>query len=222
MTDTKQKSASVSHPKKMGDSVSRATGEKVSDRVRQKDERVMRTRRQLDAAFVELLYRRSYGDIRVSDITRKAHVGRATFYAHYTSKDELLRSQFNRIVAPMLLVKHDDPALLDASPLLRHVQESPRLFRALVVGRQAGSGPKVLRECFEERVRVALNSRNGNSHDAPEIAMRSAIVIRAVASSLLAVVACWVESEMSQPASEIQAIFSKLVGGGLTALETTN
>jgi AcrR family transcriptional regulator len=222
MTVTKQKSASVSHPGKMGDSVNKTTKEEASDRVRKKDERVTRTRRQLDAAFVELLHRRSYGDIRVSDITRKARVGRATFYAHYTSKDELLRSQFNRIVAPMLLIKHDDPALLDASPLLRHIQESPRLFRALVAGRQAGSGPRVLRECFEERVRVALISRDGNSssNNAPEIAMRSAIVIRAVASSLLAVVACWVESNMTQPASEVQAIFSKLVSGGLTALET--
>lgn len=204
MAVTKQKSASVSHVR--ADS--------------KKDERVVRTRTQLDAAFVELLHRRAYGNIRVSDIAKKAGVGRATFYAHYCSKDELLRSQFNRIVAPMLVVKQDDACLLDASALLRHVQASPRLFRALVAGREAGSGPRVLRECFEERVRQALEARDGNLYagGGPSFAMQRAIVVRAVASSLLAVIACWVESSMSQPAEEVQAIFSRLVGGGLAAL----
>jgi hypothetical protein len=119
----------------------------------------------------------------------------------------------------MLVVKQDDPCLLDASALLRHVQTSPRFFKALVAGREAGSGPRVLRECFEERVRQALELRDGNSHmGGPGFAMQRAIVTRAVASSLLAVIACWVESSMSQPAEEVQAIFSRLVGGGLTAL----
>jgi AcrR family transcriptional regulator len=199
---TKQKSASVSQ----------------GQRSAEKDERVVRTRKQIDSAFVELLHRRAYGNIRVSDIARKAGVGRATFYAHYPSKDELLRSQFRRIVAPMLALKLDDPCPLDALAFLRHVQMSPRLFKALV-GREAGSGPRVLRECFEERVREALESRDGLPKISdPGFAMQRAIVTRAVASSLLAVVACWAESSMSQPAEEIQAIFSRLVGGGLTAL----
>ena len=184
-----------------------------------KDERVVRTRKQLDAAFVELLYRRAYGNIRVSDIARKAHVGRATFYAHYRSKDELLRSQFDRIVAPMLAIKPDDPCLLDASALLRHVQTAPRLFQALVVGPESGSGPRILRECFEQRVRQAIGLLEDDAHAGGEsFAMQRAIVTRAVASSLLAAIACWVERGMSQPVEEVQAIFSRLVAGGLAAL----
>ncbi len=203
MAVTKQKSASVSHVRTNG----------------KKDERVVRTRKQLDAAFVELLHRRTYGNIRVSDIAKKAGVGRATFYAHYSSKDELLRSQFSRIVAPMLVVKQDGPCPLDASALLRHMQTSPRLFKALVAGREAGSGPRVLRECFEERVRQALETRDGTSQaSGPSFAMQRAIVTRVVASSLLTVISCWVESSMSQPAEQVQSIFSTLVGGGLTAL----
>lgn len=184
-----------------------------------KDERVVRTRKQLDAAFVELLCRRAYGNIRVSDIARKARVGRATFYAHYRSKDELLRSQFDRIVAPMLAIKRDDPCLLDASALLKHVQTAPRLFQALVVGPESGSGPRILRECFERRVRQALELRESDTYaSGASFAMQRAIVTRAVASSLLASIACWVESGMSQPVEEVQAIFSRLVAGGLAAL----
>ena len=199
MALTKQKSASVSH---------------IQRDSKKNDERVLRTRKQLDAAFVDLLRRRAYGNIRVSDIARKAGVGRATFYAHYCSKDDLLRSQFNRIVAPMLAIKRDDPCLLDASALLAHVQTSPRLFKALVVGPEAGGGPRILQDCFEERVRQALELRDENSNaGGASFAMQRAIVTRAVASSLLAVIECWAESSMRESAQEIQTIFSKLVSG---------
>jgi AcrR family transcriptional regulator len=203
MAVTKQKSASVSDVAKGNE---------------KKDERIRRTRKQLDAAFVELLHRRSYGNIRVSDIVKKARVGRATFYAHYSSKDELLRSQFNRFVAPMIAIQQD-PCPLNALAFLRHVQSAPHFFKSLVVGKAAGTGPRVLRDCFEIRVRQALEFQNAKSPTADAtVSMHQAIVTRAVASSLLAVVACWMESGMLQPAEEVQTIFSKLVGGGLSAL----
>lgn len=180
----------------------------------------MRTRKQLDGAFVELLHRRNYGNIRVSDIAKKAGVGQATFYAHYSSKDDLLRSQFNRIVAPMLAIKPDDACLLDVSAFLAHVRAVPRIYKALVGGPEAGAGPRILRDCFAERVKEALVLRDAGSHVVgPDFAMQRAIVARAVASSLLAVVECWAESNMSQPPREMQVIFSKLVGEGLTALK---
>ena len=182
---------------------------------------MVRTRKQVDAAFVELLHRRAYGNIRVSDIAKKAGVGRATFYAHYSSKDDLLQSQFNRIVAPMLAIKPDDACLLDVSDFLAHVRAVPKIYKALVGGPDAGAGPKILRDCFAERVRQALDSPDAGSQAVGQgLAMQRAIVARAVASSLLAVVECWVESNMSQPPQEMQALFSKLVGGGLTALRS--
>lgn len=184
-----------------------------------KDDRVARTRKRLDAAFVELIHRRAYGNIRVSDIAKKAGVGRATFYAHFASKDDLLRSQFERIVAPMLAIKHDDPGLLDASALLVHVQTTPRLYRALVGGPEAGSGPRVLRDCIEQRVRQALELGEGRCDSGVMgLDIQKAIVTRAIASSLLAAIECWVESNMINSPQEVQAIFSRLVGGGLASL----
>src|SRR5438552_2594273 len=111
MVFTKHKSASVS----------KSPRDRMKDGTK-KDQRVVRTRKRVDAAFVELLHRRAYGNIRVSDITRKAGVGRATFYAHYSSKDDLLRSQFNRIVAPMLVMTPGDACPLDATALFAHLQ----------------------------------------------------------------------------------------------------
>ena len=199
----KHKSVSVSH----------VHGDRESNK---KDERVVRSRKRIDAAFVELLHRRAYGNMRVSDIAKKAGVGRATFYAHYPSKDHLLRSQFDRFVAPMLSIRRGEDCPLDATEFFTHIQMAPRFFRALTGGPDAGSGPRVLQDCFEARVRQALDA--GNS----ELATEQAIVTRVVASSLVAVVECWVESNLSKSPQEVQAIFSKLVGGGLRALRAAH
>jgi len=208
----KHKSGSVSH----------VHGERDS---REKDERVVRSRKRLDAAFVELLHRRAYGNMRVSDIAKKAGVGRATFYAHYPSKDHLLRSQFDRFVAPMLAIRSNEDCPLDATAFFTHIQMTPRFFRALAGGPDTGTGPRVLQDCFEARVRQALDARDDSRSSragCPELATEEAIVTRVVASTLLAVVECWMESNLSKSPQEVQLIFSKLVGGGLRALRAAH
>lgn len=54
------------------------------------DPRVRRTRRLLRTAFIELLAAKSFTDITVQDIAERATVNRATFYAHFEDKYELL------------------------------------------------------------------------------------------------------------------------------------
>jgi AcrR family transcriptional regulator len=197
---TKRKLASVSH---LG-------------HVEKRDERVVRTGQRIDAAFVELVHRKAYGSIRVSDITKKAGVGRATFYAHYKSKDELLRSQFERIVAPMLAIRRGPGCPLDATALFAHVQTSPRVYKSLTAGAEAGGAPRVLRQCFEKRAEEALVARaamanaNGLARD-----LSRAILRRFVATTLLAAIASWLEHGAHESPQHLQALFSKLVGEGL-------
>lgn len=181
------------------------------------DRRALRTRERIDAAFVELLHRRAYGNIRVSDITRKADVGRATFYAHYFSKDDLLRSQFDRRVAPMLVIKASNACPLDASAFFAHVLSSPRIYKALT-GPHAGGAPRVLRECFELRAEAALALRGRDPHKLPgRFIQQKAILTRFIASSLLTVIECSIETNAGESASDLQAVFDSLVGGGLSA-----
>ncbi len=53
------------------------------------DPRVRRTHRLLTTSFIKLLTIKSYDSISVTDITKEADVNRATFYAHFSDKDEL-------------------------------------------------------------------------------------------------------------------------------------
>ena len=177
--------------------------------------RVLRTRTRIDSAFVQLLRRRPYADIRVSDITRKASVGRATFYAHYAAKDDLLRSQFERIVAPMLIACPHDPSVLDASRFFAHIRSAPQFYRALM-GPNGGTAPRILRDCFEARARQTLALNYGGTNG-----LKLSAVPRFVGASLIAITECWFEQGGRETPQQMQAFFADLVSPGLARIRRT-
>jgi len=71
------------------------------------DPRVRRTRHMLDQAFIELLAEKGFDGIAVQDVTDRAGVNRATFYAHFQDKFALLdysiRSSFREEIRKRLL-----------------------------------------------------------------------------------------------------------------------
>jgi len=65
------------------------------------DRRAARTRRALHDALMTLILRKGFDALTVQDIAREADVGRSTFYAHYPSKEELLRDGFRILRAEL-------------------------------------------------------------------------------------------------------------------------
>lgn len=55
------------------------------------DRRQKKTREAIFGAFTELLAKKHYSQITVGEIIARADVGRATFYAHFETKDFLLK-----------------------------------------------------------------------------------------------------------------------------------
>src|SRR5512133_339484 len=68
----------------------------------QEDRRTQRTQQALMDALLDLLKAKHYDAISVKDIIESANVGRSTFYAHYQTKDDLLRGAFERVLDMLL------------------------------------------------------------------------------------------------------------------------
>ncbi len=65
-------------------------------RKHRQDKRVLRTRKALGTALVELMLSRDFADITVQEVLKRARVGRSTFYAHFRNKNDLLMSDAER------------------------------------------------------------------------------------------------------------------------------
>ena len=72
------------------------------------DRRQIKTRESIFKAFILLLNKKHYNQITVAEIIDKANVGRATFYAHFETKDYLLKSLLEELFSHVFSNKSDD------------------------------------------------------------------------------------------------------------------
>jgi AcrR family transcriptional regulator len=75
------------------------------------------------SAFVELVLTRGYEVVTTSDISRKADVGRSTFYLHYSSKEDLLKESIKTPSSRMAACVDGDVTPQQLTPLLDHFRE---------------------------------------------------------------------------------------------------
>src|SRR5260370_1139942 len=101
------------------------------------DRRVGRTRKLLEDALHDLIVEKGYEAVTVQDIIDRANVGRSTFYAHYTDKQQLLFSHFADLEAHLahqqrlVRAKSADPVervFGFSLAMFQHAQEYRRLW----------------------------------------------------------------------------------------------
>ena len=176
------------------------------------DPRAEKTRALISAAFLALVSHRPYERIRVSDITRKAGVGRATFYAHFESKDALLRAELGRVVLPMLVELPGDPCLVDCTKLFAHVQQAREIYRSLMAGTARVGNERMLQDAIEARIASALVAPMVQTNASVS---NSGLVPRFVAGTILTLIAWSLEQAVAPAPADLQQAYRALVGHAL-------
>ena len=87
------------------------------------DRRQKKTRDAIFKAFIDLLSKKHYNQVTVGEIIERADVGRATFYAHFETKDYLLNSENNLRLASNKAEELSIKKLTKNAPAVRQMFE---------------------------------------------------------------------------------------------------
>ena len=103
------------------------------------DRRVGKTRKAIFNALNELLREKKFAKITVQDIIDRANVGRATFYAHFPTKDDVLISyvetffeSFNEQIKEHA-GQNGDNIMLPIAALFTHVRDNEKTISGLLM-----------------------------------------------------------------------------------------
>jgi AcrR family transcriptional regulator len=185
----------------------RATRERPLDR------RQRRSRAALRSGLLELICEVPYDGITIDQIAERADVGRATFYAHYGDKADLLRELADELITEAAnRARVLDPAAhpgsysgSSASEIVKHAGEHPDLYR-LVISGAGGPAPRAqlfntLRDAVAE-IYTLVAKRAGRK---PRVAMH--VTTTAFTGALLAIVEDWLAGPMAESPADVAARF---------------
>jgi len=182
------------------------------------DRRAARTRQALHDALISLVLRKGYDALTIQEIIDEADVGRATFYAHYTGKQDLLRSGFEALRVELTAarrnasakrnVRQDEPLAFSLA-MLEHAYKYKDVYRALV-GRRGGIiALNEIRRVLSEVVRHELSAAPDDGSISRELTEQF------VVGAFLTVLAWWLERRPKLTPTQVDLMFRRLVIRGI-------
>lgn len=182
------------------------------------DRRQQRTRDAIFEAFSRLLSLKSYTKITVQEIIDEANVGRSTFYAHFVTKDELLKAMctdmFEHVFSDTLNSEttHDfSMSVGNIDTMITHILYHLRDNKKNIIGiLSCESGDMFLRffkqylnELISENL---LREMKGKNKEIPED-----FLLNHITGSFVEMVNWWIKNNMRQSPEELTGYFSKVI-----------
>ncbi|MBQ3225420.1 MAG: TetR/AcrR family transcriptional regulator [Clostridia bacterium] len=181
------------------------------------DRRQRKTREAIFRAFTELLSQKPENRITVGEIIASADVGRATFYAHFPTKDfllkELCEELFCHIFDSAEGVPHQHIFHCDAPDsvflhLLYHLKNNDNQILTLLTSQNSELFAKYFKSEFIHLVERWVLSRKREK----EWRVPKEFLVHHITSSFVAAVQWWSEQKMKQSPEEIYAYFLNVLG----------
>ena len=180
------------------------------------DRRVQRTQELLRAALMSLIQEKGFESLSVQNIIDRANVGRATFYAHFDSKEDLLASGIEGLRASLrerqrqalsAATGTDDRLFAFSHELFVHANEHRTVFRAMIGKRSGAVIQQLLQKMLVDLVRdeVKLMLPSSDAAATPVEAMSQFI-----GGGLFGLLIWWGNGKMRMPIEEVDTVFRRL------------
>ncbi len=156
---------------------------------------MQRTHLALNRALLELMVETGYEKLTVQHILDRALVGRATFYLHYRSKEDLLRRSLDMLAQHLREACRSPHGLTLA--FFRHVDQHRELYRA-IVGRESGF---IVDQQMRRVVAALLREESGGS------GVQAEFVAEYVTGALMSVVTWWLGRNIRLTPEQVDETF---------------
>ncbi|HEX2492676.1 MAG TPA: TetR/AcrR family transcriptional regulator [Steroidobacter sp.] len=184
--------------------------------VRRADRRIQRTQQLLHGALMALVQEKGFESVTVQEIIDRANVGRATFYAHFDSKDDLLASGIERLRVTLkerqrqaLAAGVPDDARLFAfsHELFVHANEHRAVFRAMIGKRSGAVVQQLLHKMLVDLVRDEVKQlASAPAADGTPVEA----IAQFIGGGLFGLLIWWGNGKMRMPVDEVDATFRRL------------
>ena len=182
------------------------------------DRRQQKTRTAIFSAFTSLLAEKSYSKITVQEIIDAANVGRTTFYAHFETKDDLLKELceelFGHIIGSAMDCTHTHGLYSDGSApesvfchLLQHLQENDKNIIALLSCESSEMFLRFFKDSLNELVRSQFINQNRKANtDIPED-----FLINHISGSFAEMALWWIKGHRKQTPEDLDRYFRAVI-----------
>ena len=169
------------------------------------DPRVVRTRRMLRDALVELIHERGYEKITVQDITNRATLNRATFYLHYRDKLDLLCQSSEEILNDLTesinssFGEKEEFDFLNDQPnenfinLFEQISLNGELYKVFLTEKNMPHFTSCLMDVLIDFISKGMNIMQP---DDQMLTVPREIAVRYFAAAFLGVIVWWLEKDM--------------------------
>lgn len=188
---------------------------------RKTDRRIQRTRQLLRDSLMALIIEKGYDSITVQNITDRANVARATFYLHFTDKDDLLFSGMRDIYEQLLQLYKTETFEEFINKAVHadfeHIMQYKDFYRIMISEKGSMAFLVRVRKFLADAIRETLLEPMVTYFDLePTVPLE--FIAQHAAGAQLGVIAWWLEHEPELTPQTVSTWSEVLLLGGLLTM----
>lgn len=188
-------------------------------KTKKEDLRVIRTKKLIFTAFINLIQEKDYNSITVQDISDRAMINRSTFYSHFKDKQDVLDQVFSYALTPMFQNIESD--ILEEGCIIRKerlVKILTRIFKMVAKNRSfyvmalEGQNNFGMADCFRNFLTEHFSNIFSRMHvkDGEDVIPMDFIILYIV-TTFMSSLKWWIDTNCSMSAEKMARLLMKII-----------